>query len=114
MTSPTCPALTLPPSVTPNSAAGPAAVFTQAAPSNIHNTLPSHQKWPRTGLSGAVVPNDTPALAPGYQGGELAPDHHGGHPGGGQPGPGHGNGGMASSQPPSHQPPSPHPGPHHC
>src|SRR5215475_12020461 len=59
---------------------------------------PSHHMWPRVGLGGCWVPKLTPALAPGYQGGELAPLHHGGQPGGGQPGGGHGGpGGPQSS-----------------
>ncbi|HXA10719.1 MAG TPA: hypothetical protein VNW93_00775 [Mycobacterium sp.] len=59
---------------------------------------PFHQKWPRTGLGGGVEPKLTPALAPGYHGGEFWPENHGGQPGGGKPGGGqNGNGGALPS-----------------
>src|SRR5215471_13215705 len=67
-------------------AAGPTRCH--ATPSHIHNACPSHRKCPRHGLGGNTVPNETPAFAPGYQGGvggENVGGGQGGH-GGGQGG----------------------------
>src|SRR5215472_8161501 len=75
--------------------AGAPPTTTHTAPSNMRSVIPSHQKWPRMTLGGAVGPKLTPAFAPGYQGGcAWGGGNQGGQPCGGHPGGGQGNGGM--------------------